>query len=94
MPLWPASRCRLQTTAPRRSRSSSRTGGDARSSATPEDVRLLGQEIEELAFGLVHQREVRPLPAGAIRVRVSANEWGWHPEADEIAACVARRILN
>ena len=60
----------------------------------PEDLQLLGQEIEELAFGLVHQREVRPLPAGAIRVRVSANEWGWHPEADEIAAQVARRILN
>ena len=60
----------------------------------PDDLRLLGREIEELAFGLVHQREVRPLPAGAIRVRVSANEWGWHPEADEIAACVARRILN
>ena len=60
----------------------------------PTDLQLLGREIEELAFGLVHQREVRPLPAGAIRVRVSANEWGWHPEADEIAACVARRILN
>jgi hypothetical protein len=60
----------------------------------PTDLRLLGQEIEELAFGLVHREEVRPLPAGAIRVRVSANEWGWHPEADEIAAQVARRILN
>jgi hypothetical protein len=60
----------------------------------PADLRWLSREIEELAFGLVHQREVRPLPAGAIRVRVSANEWGWHPEADEIAACVARRILN
>jgi hypothetical protein len=60
----------------------------------PQDLRLLGQEIEELAFGLVHRREVRPLPAGAIRVRVSADEWGWHPEADEIAAQVARRILN
>jgi hypothetical protein len=58
------------------------------------DLRLLGQEIEELAFGLVHRAEVRPLPAGAIRVRVSPNEWGWHPEADEIAARVARRILN
>jgi hypothetical protein len=60
----------------------------------PADLRLLSQEIEELAFGLVHQVEVRPLPAGAIRVRVNPDEWGWHPEADEIAACVARRILN
>jgi hypothetical protein len=60
----------------------------------PTDLQTLGQEIEELAFALVHQREVRPLPAGAIRVRVSANEWGWHPEPDEIAACLARRILN
>jgi hypothetical protein len=60
----------------------------------PTDLRFLSKEIEELAFGLVHQEEVRPLPAGAIRVRVSADEWGWHPEADEIAACVARRILH
>jgi hypothetical protein len=42
----------------------------------------------------VHRREVRPLPAGAIRVRVTPNEWGWQPEADEIAAQVARRILQ
>jgi hypothetical protein len=60
----------------------------------PTDLLLMSREIEELAFGLVHQREVRPLPAGAIRVRVSANVWGWHPEADEIAAHLARRILN
>jgi hypothetical protein len=60
----------------------------------PDDLRLLSREIEELAFGLVHRREVRPLPAGAIRVRVSPNEWGWQPEADEIAARVARRILD
>jgi hypothetical protein len=60
----------------------------------PTDIRLLCREIEELAFGLVHRREVRPLPAGAIRVRVSPNEWGWHPEADEIAARVARRIVD
>ena len=58
------------------------------------DLRLLSQEIEELAFGLVHKEEVRPLPAGAIRVRITPNEWGWHPEPDEIAAHVARRILN
>jgi hypothetical protein len=37
---------------------------------------------------------VRPLPAGAIRVRVSPNEWGRPPQADEIAAQVARRILD
>jgi hypothetical protein len=60
----------------------------------PTDLRLLCREIEELAFGLVHRREVRPLPAGAIRVRVTPNGWGWHPEADEIAARVARRILD
>jgi hypothetical protein len=60
----------------------------------PTDLLLMSKEIEELAFGLVHQREVRPLPAGAIRVRVTPNEWGWHPEPDEIAASVARRILN
>jgi hypothetical protein len=60
----------------------------------PHDLQLLCREIEEVAFGLVHRREVRPLPAGAIRVRVTPNEWGWHPEADEIAACVARRILH
>ena len=70
---------------------------DRRGRATecdPDDLRLLSQEIEELAFGLVHRREVRPLLAGAIRVRVTPNRWGWHPEADEIAACVARRILH
>jgi hypothetical protein len=60
----------------------------------PTDLRFLSKEIEELAFGLVHQEQVRPLPAGAIRVRVSPNEWGWHAEADEVAACVARRILE
>jgi hypothetical protein len=60
----------------------------------PTDLRSLCREIEELAFGLVHRREVRPLPAGAIRVRVTPNEWGRQPEADEIAARVARRILN
>jgi hypothetical protein len=60
----------------------------------PTDLSLMSKEIEEFAFGLVHREEIRPLPAGAIRVRVSANEWGWHPEADEIAAQVARRILS
>ena len=59
-----------------------------------DELREYARELEELAFGLALRREVRPLPAGAIRVRVSANEWGWHPEADEIAAQVARRILN
>ena len=60
----------------------------------PQDLRVLSREIEERAFGLVHRVEVRPLPAGAIRVRVSADRWGWHPEPDEIAAQVARRILH
>jgi hypothetical protein len=58
-----------------------------------EELREYALELEELAFGLVHRREVRPLPAGAIRVRVSPDEWGLHPGLDEIAARVAERIL-
>ncbi len=49
--------------------------------------------IRELAFGLVLDREVRPLPAGAILVRVSENEFGRLPDPDEIAGAVAKRIL-
>ena len=50
-------------------------------------------EIEELAFGEVLSREVRPLPAGAIRVRVSADDDGQIPATREVAHAVARRIL-
>jgi hypothetical protein len=58
-----------------------------------DELDEFSREVEELAFGLVHRREVRPLPAGAVRVRVAANEFGGHPEPDEIADHVARRIL-
>jgi hypothetical protein len=61
-------------------------------------------EIEELAYGRVLQREVRPLPAGAIRVRVPLDEQdefealdgelpALPPLVDEVAEQVARRIL-
>jgi hypothetical protein len=59
-----------------------------------DELREYADEIEELAFGLVHAEEARPLPAGAIRVRVSPDEWGLHPALDRIAACVAARILH
>jgi hypothetical protein len=58
-----------------------------------DELDEFSREVEELAFGLVHRREVRPLPAGAVRVRVAPNEFGGHPEPDEIADYVARRIL-
>jgi hypothetical protein len=57
------------------------------------ELREYADELRELAFGLVHSREVRPLPAGAIRVRVSPDEWGQIPEPDAVAPCVAARIL-
>jgi hypothetical protein len=61
-------------------------------------------EIEELAYGRVLQREVRPLPAGTIRVRVPLDE---HEEfkaldrelpplpclVDDVAERVAQTIL-
>ena len=50
-------------------------------------------EIEELAFGEVLSHEVRPLPAGAIRVRVPADDDGQIPATREVAHAVARRIL-
>ena len=50
-------------------------------------------EIEELAFGEVLSHEVRPLPAGAIRVRVPADDEGQLPGNQEVAHAVARRIL-
>lgn len=53
----------------------------------------LVQEIEELAFDEVLHSEVRPLPAGAIRVRIPADERGVHPPSEEVAHAVARRIL-
>ena len=63
------------------------------------------QEIEELAFGRVLSREVRPLPAGTIRVRVPLDERGLVDQAEldqgqaigpwveDVAEQVARRIL-
>jgi hypothetical protein len=63
------------------------------------------REIEELAYGRVFQREVRPLPAGTIRVRVPLDERGIALEGDfdqgqfplawveDVAEQVARRIL-
>ena len=62
-------------------------------------------EIAELAYGRVLEREVRPLPAGTIRVRVplDGGELGLEAELDqgcvptpwlaEVAEQVARRIL-
>lgn len=50
-------------------------------------------EIEELAFGEVLSTEVRPLPAGAIRVRIPVDEGGELPGCQEVAHAVARRIL-
>jgi hypothetical protein len=61
-------------------------------------------EIEELAYGRVLQREVRPLPAGTIRVRVPLDEHGelvradvqtpaLQPFIEDVAERVARRIL-
>jgi hypothetical protein len=63
------------------------------------------QEIEELAYGRVLRREVRPLPAGTIRVRVPLDERGvveegaldqgevFVPWVEDVAEQVARRIL-
>jgi hypothetical protein len=62
-------------------------------------------EIEELAYGRVLSEEVRPLPAGTIRVRVPLDE---HDEfrrldaelpplpclVEDVAERVARRILG
>jgi hypothetical protein len=61
-------------------------------------------EIEELAYGRVLAREVRPLPAGTIRVRVPLDEHSELARADaetpalspfieDVAERVARRIL-
>ena len=58
------------------------------------ELRDYAEELRELAFGLVHRMEVRPLPAGAIRVRVGPDEWGLIPEPDEVAPRVAERILH
>ena len=61
--------------------------------------------IEELAYGLVLRRQVRPLPAGTIRVRVPLDEHEQFKASgrelpplpcliDDVAEQVARRILN
>src|SRR3954451_20397559 len=64
------------------------------------------QEIEELAYGRVLRREVRPLPAGTIRVRGPLDERGLgaeavidrgqvvRPSVGDAAEQVARRILS
>src|SRR5215211_1914571 len=61
--------------------------------------------IEELAYGRVLRREVRPLPAGTIRVRVPLDERVlvdqapldqgevFVPWVEDLAEQVARRIL-
>ena len=59
----------------------------------PWERERYAEELRELAFGLALRREVRPLPAGAIRVRVSPDEWGFHPDVGKVAALVADRIL-
>src|SRR3954471_2549211 len=63
------------------------------------------QEIEELAYGRVLRRGVRPLPAGTIRVRVPLDDRGLvaedvvdqgqvlGPWVEDAADQVARRIL-
>ena len=50
-------------------------------------------DIEERAFGEVFSCEVRPLPAGAIRVRIPVDLDGEHAGIEEVAHAVARRIL-
>jgi hypothetical protein len=61
-------------------------------------------EIEELAYGRVLSEEVRPLPAGAIRVRVPLDERGLVdppafeslsllPWVEEVVELLARQIL-
>jgi hypothetical protein len=51
-------------------------------------------EIEELAYGRLLQGAVRPLPAGAIRVRVAEDRHGNRPTSHEIAAYVARVVRD
>jgi hypothetical protein len=50
-------------------------------------------EIQELAFREVLRTEVRPLPAGAIRVRVPMHADGFGARNEEVAHAVAQRIL-
>jgi hypothetical protein len=59
----------------------------------PWEREQYAEELRDLAFGLVLRREVRPLPAGAIRVRVRSDERGFHPDVGEVAALLADRIL-
>jgi hypothetical protein len=61
---------------------------------SPGELAEYAEELRELAFGLVHAREVRPLPAGAIRVRVLPDESGLHPDLELVAWHLAERILH
>jgi hypothetical protein len=65
-------------------------GGDCELAGPDEERVAL---IQDEAFELVHQREVRPLPSGTIVARVRADEWGHGPLDCEIAAAIAERIL-
>ena len=78
----------------------SRDGREERLPRDHPDVK----EIEELAYGRVLRREVRPLPAGTIRVRVPLSEHdefsrldgelpALPPLIEDVAEQVARRIL-
>ena len=69
-----------------------RHGGDL--SFSPDEVADYAEELRELAFGLCLSREVRPLPAGAIRVRVLPDAAGIHPDVELVARRVAERILT
>ena len=60
----------------------------------PWERERYAEELRDIAFGLVLRREVRPLPAGAIRVRVCPDERGLHPDVGEVAALLADRILH
>jgi hypothetical protein len=61
---------------------------------SPAELSEYAEELRERAFGLVHRREVRPLPAGAIRVRVWPDESGLHPDVEQVARQLAERILH
>ena len=67
-------------------------GGDGEPTPLDRDDPEL-EAIAEHAFETVLAREVRPLPAGAIRVLVGRGPDGKHPPTGQIAQAVARRIL-
>jgi hypothetical protein len=98
MPSCPASRCKAPATFEVLVQS-----WDGEEFSLPRDHPDV-LEIEELAYGRVLSREVRPLPAGTIRVRVPLDEHGELARADAetpalspfieaVAERVARRIL-